>query len=114
MWAADTQGSALVAAAICLQNFVKSADEVPSCERRILRIPLDFADNMSPDGSINDGRWRTEDSLATNRLSRTGSNMYSRQAEDTRTLWNYFCHEGAIAWQDAHIPKNGKNYCYLY
>ncbi|GFQ69111.1 hypothetical protein TNCT_622601 [Trichonephila clavata] len=27
--------------------------------------------NMSPDGYINDGRWRTEEALAINRLSRT-------------------------------------------
>ncbi|GFQ68226.1 DDE Tnp4 domain-containing protein [Trichonephila clavata] len=96
-----------VAAAVCLHNFIKSAEEeVPSCERRY--CPLDFAHNMSPDGYINDGRWRTEEALAINRLSRTGSNMYSRQAEETRTLQNYFCHEGATAWQDAHIAKNGK------
>ncbi|GFQ89177.1 DDE Tnp4 domain-containing protein [Trichonephila clavata] len=45
-----------VAAAVCLHNFIKSAEEeVPSCERRY--CPLDFADNMSPDGYINDGRW---------------------------------------------------------
>ncbi|GFQ70481.1 DDE Tnp4 domain-containing protein [Trichonephila clavata] len=86
-----------VAAAVCLHNFIKSAEEeVPSCERRY--CPLDFADNMSPDGYINDGRWRTEEALAINRLGRTGSNMYSRQAEETRrTLQNYFCHEGATA-----------------
>ncbi|GFW97110.1 DDE Tnp4 domain-containing protein [Trichonephila clavipes] len=98
-----------VAAAVCLHNYIKSADEgVPLCERRY--CPLDYADNVSPNGNINDGRWRTEEALAINRLSRTGSNMYSRQAEDIRrTLLNYFCHEGATAWQDAHTAKNGKN-----
>ncbi|GFW59698.1 DDE Tnp4 domain-containing protein [Trichonephila clavipes] len=96
-----------VAAAVCLQNYIKSADEgVPLCERRY--CPLDYA-HVSPDGNINDGRWRTEEALAINRLSRTGSNMYSHQAEDIRTLLNYFCHEGATTWQDAHIAKNGKN-----
>ncbi|GFQ79452.1 DDE Tnp4 domain-containing protein [Trichonephila clavata] len=51
-----------VAAAVCLHNFIKSAEEeVPSCERRY--CPLDFTDNMSPDGYINDGRWRTEEAL---------------------------------------------------
>ncbi|GFR15096.1 DDE Tnp4 domain-containing protein [Trichonephila clavata] len=86
-----------VAAAVCLHNFIKSAEEeVPSYERRY--CPLDFADNMSPDGYINDGRWRTEEALTINRLSRTGFNMYSRQAEETRrTLQNYFCYEGATA-----------------
>ncbi|GFR00355.1 hypothetical protein TNCT_684341 [Trichonephila clavata] len=95
-----------IAAAVCLHNFIKSAkEEVPSCERKY--CPLDFVDKMSPDGYINDGRWRTEEALAINRLNRTGIN--SRQAEETkRTLQNYFCHEGATAWQDAHIAKNGK------
>ncbi|GFT14157.1 DDE Tnp4 domain-containing protein [Trichonephila clavipes] len=97
-----------VAAAVCLHNYIKSAEEgEPLCKRKYW--PLDYADNVSPDGNINDGKWRTEEALAINRLSRTGSNMYSRQAEDIRTLLNYFCHEGATAWQDAHIAKNGKN-----
>ncbi|GFQ92544.1 DDE Tnp4 domain-containing protein [Trichonephila clavata] len=97
-----------VAAAVCLHNFIKSAEEeAQSCERKY--CPLYFVDNMSPDGYINDGGWRTEEALAINRLSRNGSNMYSRQAEETRrTLQNYFCLEGATAWQDAHIAKNGK------
>ncbi|GFS48821.1 uncharacterized protein TNCV_4240751 [Trichonephila clavipes] len=97
-----------VAAAVCLHNYIKSAEGVPLCERRY--CPFAYADNVSPDGNINDGRWRTEEAFAFNRLSRTGSNLYSGQAEDIRrTLLNYFCHEGATAWQDAHIAKNGKN-----
>ncbi|GFT35194.1 DDE Tnp4 domain-containing protein [Trichonephila clavipes] len=99
-----------VAAAVCLHNYIKSAEEgVPLCERRY--CPLDYADNVSPDGNINDGRWRTEEALAINRLSRTGSNMYSRQAEDIRTLLNYFCHEGARC---SHSQKWKKLISYLY
>ncbi|GFV80346.1 DDE Tnp4 domain-containing protein [Trichonephila clavipes] len=78
-----------IAAAVCLHNYIKSAEGVRFCERRY--CPLDYADNVSPGGSTNDGRWRTEEALAINRLSRTGSNMYSHQAEEIRrTLQSYF------------------------
>ncbi|GFV24547.1 DDE Tnp4 domain-containing protein [Trichonephila clavipes] len=78
-----------VAAAVCLHNCIKSAEEgVSLCEKRY--CPLDYADNVSPDGNINDGRWRTEEALAMNRLSRTGSNMYNRQAEDIKNFAQLF------------------------
>ncbi|GFY55142.1 DDE Tnp4 domain-containing protein [Trichonephila inaurata madagascariensis] len=94
-----------VAAAVCLHNYIKSAEEgLPYCERRY--CPLDYADNVSPDGCINDGKWRTEETLAINRLSRTGSKIRSLKIKN---FLNYFCHEGQSRARCSHIAKNGKN-----
>ena len=89
-------------ACIVLHNYLmrKSSDENES-----VYCPSDFADTILPDGSVEDGEWRTEGGAFQN-MDSCFSRNFSRNAEEVRNSFvQYFNTVGAVDWQNqyAHV-----------
>ncbi|GIX94457.1 hypothetical protein CEXT_264171 [Caerostris extrusa] len=81
-----------VAAAVCLYNFLKLADDAMPPLRR--RYCPGFSDTLSPDGDMILGSWRQENS-ALKTVGWIGSNMLSKNAAQLREhFMEYFCSVG--------------------
>ncbi|GIY08398.1 putative nuclease harbi1 [Caerostris extrusa] len=73
---------AIVAATVCLHNFLKLADDaMPPLKRRY--CPPGFSDTLSPNGDTILGLWRQE-KCALKTVGRFGSNMHTKSAGQLR------------------------------
>ena len=106
---ADTNTVELyIKATICLHNWLRNfdcTDDSSSSDHDY--NPPGFADTELPDGSVQDGQWRQEESGGLQPVKRTGSNMYSADAAGVRQKFTeYFSSpEGSVQWQLPHVLK---------
>ncbi|KFM75519.1 hypothetical protein X975_07116, partial [Stegodyphus mimosarum] len=100
-----TTSQNIVKASVCLHNYLRSKEEqMPAKERRY--CPPGFADTDDGSGSILTGRWRDENIHNLSKVSRSASNMYSKNAAAVRISYtSYFTREGAVPWQDAIVSR---------
>ncbi|GIY40109.1 protein ALP1-like [Caerostris darwini] len=100
---------AIVAANVCLHNFLKLADDaMPPLKRRY--CPPGFSDTLSPNGDTILGLWRQE-KCALKTVGRFGSNMHTKSAGQLReNFMQYFCSVGQLEWQDHHVLDAGRAY----
>ncbi|GIX89100.1 DDE Tnp4 domain-containing protein [Caerostris extrusa] len=100
---------AIVAATVCLHNFLKLADDaMPPLKRRY--CPPGFSDTLSPNGDTILGLWRQEKCVLKT-VGRFGSNMHTKSAGQLReNFMQYFCSVGQLEWQDHHVLDTGRAY----
>lgn len=93
----------IVAATICLHNFLRIYENNFSVHERVY-CPASFTDTVHSDGNITPGLFRNEHLNSFERIGRLGSNNPSRNMIDLRNIMaNYLSNEGAVPWQWSHI-----------
>lgn len=88
----------IVKATVCLHNFVIDQESVIEAEKRY--ITSTTVDRENESGDLIPGDWRQDVNSNFNKVKRTSTNMYSRNAEIMREqLTHYFLNEGAVSFQ---------------
>lgn len=92
---------AVVKAAVCLHNYLKSTDAQNSAACRY--VPVNFVDYEGVDGTVVEGEWRAVARGQTGLVPvrSMSSNMYSKEAARVpEQLVRYFLSvEGSVPWQ---------------
>lgn len=90
----------IVYATTCLHNYLRTCDKIESAP---VYCPPGFTDYEDSSGIIHHGQWRQHISSTDclRNVPRTGSNMHSQSAKETRDLFaSYFCSTaGEVQWQ---------------
>ncbi|KAF6028467.1 hypothetical protein EB796_013225 [Bugula neritina] len=92
-----TKAAKLVRTVCVLHNFLKKTDDKIYC-------PPGYSDQVSQDGNVTPGFWRTAQApnVGLNLRNRSSTTSASEMREK---LTVYFCNEGKVSWQDNHVNR---------